>query len=148
MRKLALLLICVGGYVMADELTHDCKPTGVHAQKPPTPVKTQATLTAPTQPSGSHSEAPVARNTVDGHSHRCPYDGTVWSHTAASHGDARAHTCPTCGRVQWDVYQQTRVSVLPAKPTVAYMLVQTSNCPGGVCPVQITPRKVVWRLFR
>lgn len=34
--------------------------------------------------------------TVKGHSHRCPVDGTVWSHR--DNDPTASHNCPTCGR--------------------------------------------------
>jgi hypothetical protein len=39
---------------------------------------------------------PVAVATVKGHSHRCPVDGTVWSHR--DNDPTASHNCPTCGR--------------------------------------------------
>lgn len=38
------------------------------------------------------------------HSHRCPFDGTVWSHSSSSYGSPPDHHCPKCGRLQWDVW--------------------------------------------
>lgn len=55
-----------------------------------------------TQPKPS----PPPRGRVVTHSHRCPYDGTVWWHDDSSYGSVRDHRCPTCGRVQWSVYQR------------------------------------------
>lgn len=40
------------------------------------------------------------------HSHRCPFDGTVWTHGDGSFGNRAAHACPKCGRVIWQVYQR------------------------------------------
>lgn len=52
---------------------------------------------------------PVVRTTKAAtHSHRCPYDGTVWAHADDSFGRVADHQCPQCGRVQWQVYQRFR----------------------------------------
>ena len=58
------------------------------------------------------------------HAHKCPFDGTVWSHTDASFGNQAAHTCPKCGRVQWIV----SAAAVKQAPKAA--------CPNGVCPLQ------------
>lgn len=52
------------------------------------------------------------------HSHRCQACNVTWSHTDASYGNRTAHSCPNCGRVEWDI-------VVPT----------TNSCPGGVCPL-------------
>lgn len=66
--------------------------------------------------------APVTAKPV--HYHKCPNPrcGAVWAHTDDSLGNVRDHSCPACGRVQWNPM---------ASPPVA---VQNSSCPGGVCP--------------
>ena len=39
---------------------------------------------------------------LDLHQHRCETCGSSWRHLgAASRGDERAHTCKSCGSVQW-----------------------------------------------
>lgn len=52
--------------------------------------------------------APVKTAKVATHSHRCPFDGTIWSHADDSFGKMSDHQCPACGRVQWQVYQRFR----------------------------------------
>lgn len=55
---------------------------------------------------------PVA--TVKGHSHRCPVDGTIWTH---ADGDPSAsHNCPTCGRRVLDKHDPNVAVPAPAKP--------------------------------
>lgn len=44
----------------------------------------------------------------DLHSHACESCGRKWKHLGEfNHGDVAAHTCPRCGKVQWnqDGYQ-------------------------------------------
>lgn len=63
---------------------------------------------------GAITSAPVRK--VAGHSHRCPVDGTIWTH---ADGDPSAsHNCPTCGRRVLDKHDPN-VAVpapAPAKP--------------------------------
>jgi predicted RNA-binding Zn-ribbon protein involved in translation (DUF1610 family) len=54
------------------------------------------------QPVQQATQAPLAPY----HSHRCSSCGTIWSHTDASYGDRAAHSCPQCGKVQWQIYQR------------------------------------------
>jgi NAD-dependent SIR2 family protein deacetylase len=35
------------------------------------------------------------------HQHECDACHTVWQHGEECHGDKAAHTCPTCGQMQW-----------------------------------------------
>ena len=37
------------------------------------------------------------------HEHQCPACGTRWGHGEEKFGERAAHTCPNCGRVQWQV---------------------------------------------
>lgn len=44
------------------------------------------------------------------HSHRCKYCAlqgvsTVWHHDDSKRGDLSAHTCPRCGKQEWEQYQ-------------------------------------------
>ena len=91
--------------------------------------------TQPIRPAAVHQE------TRQGHSHRCPHDGTVWNHSDDNEGNVAAHRCPECGRIQWDKYQpvttvtkqvQTIMTTVKQKPIVTVY----QNCPNGVCPVQ------------
>lgn len=43
------------------------------------------------------AESPTAT-----HSHRCQFDGHVWTHANSNAGNAWAHKCPQCGREQWE----------------------------------------------
>lgn len=38
------------------------------------------------------------------HSHRCQFDGHVWTHANSNAGNAWAHKCPQCGREEWERY--------------------------------------------
>lgn len=90
--------------------------------------------------------------TIDGrkyHSHKCPYDGTVWAHPDGSTGP-NDHDCPTCGRKEYYKYQirvpsPTKTVVVPKKSeTPKYETVPLYdfgsitgtklNCPTGNCP--------------
>lgn len=35
------------------------------------------------------------------HNHQCRLCGKVWSHGDDKFGNANAHACPSCGRVEW-----------------------------------------------
>ena len=52
--------------------------------------------------------APVKPQKLATHSHRCAACGTIWAHADDSFGKVADHTCPNCGRVQWQVYQRFR----------------------------------------
>lgn len=56
-----------------------------------------------------------AKATVKGHSHRCPVDGTTWTH---ADGDPNAsHNCPKCGRQVLEQHNENvAVEAKPAKP--------------------------------
>lgn len=76
------------------------------------------------------SAKPAAAKTAAGqHSHRCPVDGTIWTHGEDQFGKDVSHRCPKCGRLEWDVYQTQ------AKPPA---FISAGGCPGGICP---TPAK-------
>lgn len=102
----------------------------------------------------------VTTTTVKGHSHRCPYDGTVWSHR--DNDPTASHSCPKCGRVQ--LYQHDSNVAIPTQrvervetkpetrtepPTVVYPLQsvfpQRSNCPDGNCPTATPTRRGLFR---
>lgn len=51
-------------------------------------------------------KASAPRPSLPQHSHRCPFDGTVWSHDDRSFGNADAHRCPTCGRLVWQIHSR------------------------------------------
>ncbi len=64
------------------------------------------------------------------HSHRCPYDGTVFSHGDDQFGKAASHACPACGRLVWEVYQP------PAKQMPMPVFQSGGgSCPNGHCPL-------------
>lgn len=66
----------------------------------PLPQCTLPPLAAPKPAPPRARPAPVAP--IRGlHSHRCAACGAVWSHGSDSHGNRAAHTCPRCGRIQW-----------------------------------------------
>ena len=81
------------------------------------------------------------------HSHKCP-SGHVWVHDDHSFADTASHTCPICGKVEFNIHQQNvQVHGVGLTPTDPGKVVQaakvanpiriqqtTSNCPGGVCP--------------
>ena len=71
-----------------------------------------------------------AKQTTGLHSHRCPYDGTEWWHGEDQLGKSASHACPKCGRVQWTVAQQA-----PKAVVIAPKVMQSSNCPNGICPL-------------
>lgn len=53
--------------------------------------------------------------TVKGHSHRCPVDGTTWTH--ADNDPTASHNCPKCGRQVLEQHEQNvAVEAKPAKP--------------------------------
>lgn len=77
------------------------------------------------------------------HLHRC-INGHEWSHTDAQRGDIKAHTCPICGKQDWNPKERgvrliTKETPAQPKPLVpaTQPLPKTFNpgtCPGGVCP--------------
>lgn len=103
-----LFLVCHSSY--ADELTHNYAPTGQYA------VTTVVEKT--------RIQIPAKQVSTKTHSHRCSYDGTIWTHAETSYGNHVEHSCPRCGRVQWEVY---------SKPVLIQVQQQT-NCPNGLCP--------------
>lgn len=62
---------------------------------------------------------PLPTKTVATHTHRCPHDGTEWTHTHASFGVAADHRCPTCGRLVWDHIVSHGTMAVPAMPAAA-----------------------------
>lgn len=56
--------------------------------------------------------APVKVTAAGWHVHRCPA-GHEWSQTDASYGNRADHTCPLCGRVEWNVAQRNVRIVTP-----------------------------------
>lgn len=67
------------------------------------------------------------------HSHRCPIDGKIWTHSDDQLGNEQAHRCPKCGRLEWNVYDP-KAAALPVFTPAA------GNCPGGICPTPTTRR--------
>lgn len=54
---------------------------------------------------------------VKGHEHKCPYDGTIWSH---ADGDPNAsHSCPKCGRQQLTQYRDVTIQKTVKTPAPA-----------------------------
>lgn len=81
------------------------------------------------------------------HTHRCHRCGTEWSHGSASLGRVADHTCPKCGAVEWNVAHAGGIAKPVTRPAVTHAA--TSNCPGGVCPIQSRPvSRPALRLFR
>lgn len=106
----------------------------------------------------------VTTSTVKGHSHRCPVDGTEWSHR--DNDPNASHNCPTCGRMVLDKARsnvpipvekpalplatapKAESKAEPTPPTVLYpltnILPQRSNCPDGNCPTSPPPTRRGW----
>lgn len=95
------------------------------------PDKFVANICIPTGPGVSPAVLPATARIAPSrvgpvHSHRCAACGNVWSHTDASFGDRKAHTCGRCGRVEWNVSSQ----VIQKQPAA----LSNSSCPLGGCP--------------
>lgn len=56
----------------------------------------------------------AAGKVVKGHEHRCPFDGTTWSH--ADDDPNASHDCPTCGRRQLNKSRASEIPLIEAKP--------------------------------
>ena len=84
-----------------------------------------------TLPVSKSVPAPAVHADVSGlHSHWCAKCKIEWWHGAENFGSAKAHSCPKCGSVVYEVHQQSR-----AKPAVKAQAFQSfQGCPGGVCP--------------
>ncbi len=71
-------------------------------------AKAQRDRPATVQVAITPAQAAAKQAKLATHSHRCPFDGTIWSHADDSFGKIGDHQCPQCGRVQWQVYQRFR----------------------------------------
>ena len=68
------------------------------------------------------------------HSHTCRVCNTTWSHTDTSFGNRADHSCPSCGKVEW------QISATPALQLTQKQSAALTNCPGGGnCPLS-SPR--------
>jgi len=101
---------------------------------------------------------PVVSPTVSArqHAYRCNRCGTTWWHGADSFGSTAAHTCPSCGSIQWATTGQERTVSVPIKQKVAKdpakppwppeasmansaakpQAAVQSYCPTGNCPLR------------
>lgn len=49
------------------------------------------------------------------HAHKCKACNFIWFHNDANAGNVQSHTCPNCGKVEWEQYQH-RSGELPSPP--------------------------------
>jgi thiol-disulfide isomerase/thioredoxin len=117
-----------------DWLSGRTLPAGVGANtvggKPSAPAATSRTYSAP--------RMTVARGNGPGHTHRCSYCGTSWSHENWNVGSPSAHTCPNCQRITygnrtegWNAPARTRnlpVTYFMSSPRTG------SRWVSGACP--------------
>lgn len=87
----------------------------------------------------SQSTSQVVNRREAGHTHTCRSCGTSFSHSNAMQGNAAAHTCPGCGRLEygnitnrWSGSRSFRPAVRVTQPrsTGGYW---TTRCENGFC---------------
>lgn len=76
-------------------------------------------------------------HTAGWHTHVCTFCGTSWSHGHESKGSQSAHTCSTCGRVNYTPSTFSRVTPAIESTTTIIrqpMRLPRADCPNGNCP--------------
>lgn len=111
----ALLLLTF--IAVASLQINGCSASGADTPDPPPVRVTPNPPPVRVTPNLSPERVPQWAHIGPSHSHRCPWDGTVWTHT--NNAPNASHNCPTCGRTVTRIYQQfpaRRVQVQFATP--------------------------------
>lgn len=79
-------------------------------------VKQRDALKPKQSETAASKQAVAMKSTAGLHSHRCSACGAEWWHGSESFGNANAHKCPKCGKIEYTVHRQGSSAV--SRPVV------------------------------